>query len=41
MMIHGKEARREKKLGGLGGFYKPRFGQESVVRVDQPVWVQF
>jgi hypothetical protein len=40
MLIHGKDAQSEKVLRRCAG-YKSRFAQESVMRVDQPVCVQF
>lgn len=41
MLIHGKDAESESKIEALRGIYKKRFAQESVMRVDQPVCVQF
>ncbi|MCU6671017.1 DUF3574 domain-containing protein [Enterobacteriaceae bacterium H4N4] len=41
MLIHGKDARSESNIEALRGVYKQRFAQESVMRVDQPVCVQF
>ncbi|MGM3310086.1 DUF3574 domain-containing protein, partial [Enterobacter hormaechei subsp. steigerwaltii] len=41
MLIHGKDAQSEKNIEALRGIYKSRFAQESVMRVDQPVCVQF
>ncbi len=41
MLIHGKDARSESNIEALRGIYKQRFAQESVMRVDQPVCVQF
>lgn len=41
MLIHGKDAQSEKNIDALRGLYKSRFAQESVMRVDQPVCVQF
>jgi len=41
MLIHGKDAQSESNIETLRGIYKQRFAQESVMRVDQPVCVQF
>ena len=41
MLSHGKDAQSEKNIEALRGIYKSRFAQESVMRVDQPVCVQF
>jgi len=41
MLIHAKDAESEKSIDALRGIYKSRFAQESVMRVDQPVCVQF
>ncbi|WP_336997336.1 DUF3574 domain-containing protein [Leclercia sp. M50] len=41
MLIHGKDAQSESNIEALRGIYKTRFAQESVMRVDQPVCVQF
>lgn len=41
MLIHGKDAQSESNIEALRGVYKSRFAQESVMRVDQPVCVQF
>ncbi|MCT9843182.1 DUF3574 domain-containing protein [Leclercia sp.] len=41
MLIHGKDAQSESNIEALRGIYKQRFAQESVMRVDQPVCVQF
>lgn len=41
MLIHGKDAQSETNIEALRGIYKSRFAQESVMRVDQPVCVQF
>ncbi len=41
MLIHGNDAQSESNLEALRGVYKSRFAQESVMRVDQPVCVQF
>ncbi|HCN97732.1 MAG TPA: DUF3574 domain-containing protein [Leclercia sp.] len=41
MLIHGKDARSESNIEALRGIYKQRLAQESVMRVDQPVCVQF
>ena len=41
MLIHGKDAGSESNIETLRTLYKTRFGQESVMRVDQPVCVQF
>ncbi|MGU3522329.1 DUF3574 domain-containing protein [Enterobacteriaceae bacterium C23F] len=41
MLIHGKDAQSETNIEALRGVYKSRFAQESVMRVDQPVCVQF
>ncbi|ANG92354.1 DUF3574 domain-containing protein [Enterobacteriaceae bacterium 155047] len=41
MLIHTKNAESEKNIEALRGIYKSRFAQESVMRVDQPVCVQF
>ena len=41
MLIHGKDAASEQNIEALRGLYKSRFAQESVMRVDQPVCVQF
>lgn len=41
MLIHGKDAKSEAEIEALRGIYKSRFAQESVMRVDQAVCVQF
>nr|WP_312688723.1 DUF3574 domain-containing protein [Kosakonia sp.] len=41
MLIHSADAQSEKNIEALRGVYKSRFAQESVMRVDQPVCVQF
>lgn len=41
MLIHAVDAQSDKKIDELRGVYKSRFAQESVMRVDQPVCVQF
>jgi len=41
MLIHGKDATSESNIETLRSIYKTRFAQESVMRVDQPVCVQF
>lgn len=41
MLIHAKDAQSDKKIDDLRGIYKSRFAQESVMRVDQAVCVQF
>ena len=41
MLIHGKDAQSESNIEALRGIYKTRFAQESVMRIDQPVCVQF
>lgn len=41
MLIHAKDAQSEKNIEALRGIYKSSFAQESVMRVDQPVCVQF
>lgn len=41
MLIHGKDAQSESNIEALRGVYKQRFAQESVMRVDQTVCVQF
>lgn len=41
MLIHGKDAQSEANIDALRGVYKSRFAQESVMRIDQPVCVQF
>ncbi|HEX4501105.1 MAG TPA: DUF3574 domain-containing protein [Scandinavium sp.] len=41
MLIHGKDTQSESNIEALRGVYKSRFAQESVMRVDQPVCVQF
>ncbi|HKS33394.1 MAG TPA: DUF3574 domain-containing protein, partial [Enterobacteriaceae bacterium] len=41
MLIHGKDARSNSDIDALRGIYKARFAQESVMRVDQKVCVQF
>ena len=41
MLIHGKDAQSESNIETLRAIYKQRFAQESVMRVDQPVCVQF
>ncbi len=41
MLIHGKDAQSESNIEALRGIYKQRFAQESVMRVDQTVCVQF
>jgi hypothetical protein len=41
MLIHGKDAHSNSEIEALRGIYKTRFAQESVMRVDQKVCVQF
>ncbi|ALB62337.1 ribosomal protein S3 [Cronobacter condimenti 1330] len=41
MLIHGNDSASEKGIEALRGIYKSRFAQESVMRVDQGVCVQF
>ncbi|HBT4794577.1 TPA: DUF3574 domain-containing protein, partial [Klebsiella quasipneumoniae subsp. similipneumoniae] len=41
MVIHGHDAQSEAGIEALREGYKSRFAQESVMRVDQPVCVQF
>ncbi|MCS2158584.1 DUF3574 domain-containing protein [Scandinavium sp. H11S7] len=41
MLIHGKDAQSESNIEALRNLYKSRFAQESVMRVDNPVCVQF
>lgn len=41
MLIHGTDAQSEASIEALRGIYKSRFAQESVMRVDRPVCVQF
>ncbi len=41
MLIHGTDAQSENNIEALRGIYKSRFAQESVMRVDQAVCVQF
>lgn len=41
MLIHDKDARSNSDIEALRGIYKSRFAQESVMRVDQKVCVQF
>ena len=41
MVIHGHDAQSEAGIEALRQGYKSRFAQESVMRVDQPVCVQF
>ncbi len=41
MLIHGVDASSDKSIEALRDVYKSRFAQESVMRVDQPVCVQF
>ncbi|MGK9175960.1 DUF3574 domain-containing protein [Yokenella regensburgei] len=41
MLIHPKDVGSEKNIEALRGIYTSRFAQESVMRVDQPVCVQF
>ncbi|MEY8089095.1 DUF3574 domain-containing protein [Klebsiella quasipneumoniae] len=41
MVIHGHDAQSETGIEALREGYKSRFAQESVMRVDQPVCVQF
>ncbi|WP_437889574.1 DUF3574 domain-containing protein [Phytobacter sp. V91] len=41
MLIHGKDVASETNIETLRTIYKTRFGQESVMRVDQQVCVQF
>ncbi|MCS2166382.1 DUF3574 domain-containing protein [Scandinavium manionii] len=41
MLIHGKDAQSESNIEALRNVYKSRFTQESVMRVDNPVCVQF
>lgn len=41
MLIHSVDAQSDTKIDALRDIYKSRFAQESVMRVDQPVCVQF
>lgn len=41
MLIHSVDAQSDAKIDALRDIYKSRFAQESVMRVDQPVCVQF
>ncbi|KIS42505.1 DUF3574 domain-containing protein [Kosakonia radicincitans] len=41
MLIHSVDAQTDAKIDTLREIYKSRFAQESVMRVDQPVCVQF
>lgn len=41
MLIHSVDAQTDAKIDTLREIYKSRFVQESVMRVDQPVCVQF
>lgn len=41
MLIHATDKESESKINTLRGIYKSRFAQDSVMRVDQPVCVQF
>jgi len=41
MLIHGKDARSNSDIEALRRIYKSRFAQESVMRIDQNVCVQF
>lgn len=41
MLIHGKDAQSESNIEALRNVYKSRFAQESVMRIDNPVCVQF
>ncbi len=41
MLIHSVDAQTDAKIDTLREIYKARFAQESVMRVDQPVCVQF
>lgn len=41
MLVHASEDEREKEIEALRSIYKSRFAQESVMRVDQRVCVQF
>lgn len=41
MLIHSTDKESESKIETLRGIYKSRFAQDSVMRVDQPVCVQF
>ncbi|MCT4702203.1 DUF3574 domain-containing protein [Enterobacteriaceae bacterium H20N1] len=41
MLIHSSGKESESKIEALRDIYKSRFAQDSVMRVDQPVCVQF
>lgn len=41
MLIHSNDSASEKGIEALRGIYKSRFAQESVMRVDERVCVQF
>ncbi|MCS2172451.1 DUF3574 domain-containing protein [Scandinavium sp. TWS1a] len=41
MLVHGIDAQSESNIEALRNVYKSRFAQESVMRVDNPVCVQF
>ncbi|ELY6246307.1 DUF3574 domain-containing protein [Cronobacter universalis] len=41
MLIHANDSASEKGIEALRGIYKSRFAQESVMRVDESVCVQF
>nr|WP_318382092.1 DUF3574 domain-containing protein [uncultured Enterobacter sp.] len=41
MLIHAKDAKSEADIEALRGVYKSRFAQESVMRTDQNLCVQF
>ncbi|EKK4081913.1 DUF3574 domain-containing protein [Cronobacter dublinensis] len=41
MLIHASDSASEKGIEALRGIYKSRFAQESVMRVDETVCVQF
>lgn len=41
MLIHASDSASEKGIEALRGIYKSRFAQESVMRVDESVCVQF
>lgn len=41
MLIHSVDVQTDAKIDTLREIYKSRFAQESVMRVDQPVCVQF
>lgn len=41
LLIHSNDSKSEQRIEALRGIYKSRFAQESVMRVDQAVCVQF